>query len=72
MNASEVDVSDDVKIVKGDWMGQEGHVTHKSVLMQVPGQEQKALLTVHLNKFQRDIVKTNFDVEKISGNGGES
>jgi len=67
MNASEVDVSDIVKIIRGDWSGQVGHVTHKSVLAEIPGEDQKALLTIRLDNFQRDVMKSNFDVEKFGG-----
>ena len=66
MNANEVDVTDRVRVVRGDWANQIGTVTHKSELFPVSGEPQRALLTLRLEAFQKSIQKNNFDVEKIA------
>ncbi|OHA19553.1 MAG: hypothetical protein A3C08_02620 [Candidatus Taylorbacteria bacterium RIFCSPHIGHO2_02_FULL_47_18] len=66
MKANEVDVADAVRIIRGDWTNQVGTVTHKSELLSVSGEQQKALLTIRLETFPKSIQKNNFDIEKIA------
>ncbi|TSC83807.1 MAG: hypothetical protein G01um101417_374 [Parcubacteria group bacterium Gr01-1014_17] len=66
MNANEVDVTDKVRIVRGDWANQVGKVTHKIVLFPIPDEPAKALLTIQLEGFNRSVQKNNLEVEKIA------
>lgn len=67
MNANEVDVSDKVVIVHGDWTGQKGRVESKVDLFPDGVSPPKALLTIRLRDFQRTIQKNNLEVEKVLG-----
>lgn len=65
MNANEVDVEDEVVIVRGDWAGQRGKVQNKCDLFPDGTSPPKALLTIRLaGPFQKVVQKNNFDVEK--------
>lgn len=67
MKASEVDVGDEVRIVRGDWANQVGVVTHKTELSLIPGEPQKALFNIRLDRFSRNVQKSNLDVELVNG-----
>ena len=67
MNVKDVDVGDEVQIMRGDWAGQRGVVQTKCELMPDPSGLLRALLTIRLTgDFQRTIQKNNLDIEKIA------
>lgn len=67
MKANEIDVGDEVRIIRGDWANQVGVVTHKTELCLIPGEPRKALFNIRLDRFSRSVQKNNLDVEIVNG-----
>lgn len=65
MNTDEVDVGDEVRVIRGDWANQTGKVSGKYQFPPDGDNPPKSLLTIHLLNFGRTIQKNNQDVEKI-------